>query len=56
MINNTLRGNFNSEAPSFYTPMHDVTPKDVATAVSIVITIFRILLQSSFLFIKLYFS
>ena len=33
---------------SDYTPMHDVTPKVVAMAVSTVITMFRILLQSSF--------
>ena len=31
-----------------YTPMHEVTPKVVAMAVSTVITMFRILLQSSF--------
>ena len=30
-----------------YTPMHDVTPKVVAMAVSTVITMFRILLQIS---------
>ena len=30
----------------FYTPMHEVTPKVVAIAVSTVITMFRILLQS----------
>lgn len=30
--------------------MHEVTPNEVTTAVSIVITMFRILLQSSFLF------
>ena len=30
--------------------MHEVTPKEVATAVRMVITMFRILLQSSFLF------
>ena len=33
---------------SDYTPMHDVTPNVVAMAVSTVITMFRILLQSSF--------
>ena len=32
---------------SDYTPMHDVTPKVVAMAVSTVITMFRILLQIS---------
>ena len=32
----------------FYTPMQEVTPKVVAMAVSTVITMFRILLQSSF--------
>ena len=31
----------------FYTPMHEVTPKVVAMAVSTVITMFRILLQMS---------
>ena len=34
----------------FYTPMHEVTPKVVAMAVSTVITMFRILLQISLLF------
>ena len=33
---------------SDYTPMHEVTPKVVAMAVSTVITMFRILLQRSF--------
>ena len=33
-----------------YTPMHEVTPKVVAMAVSTVITMFRILLQISLLF------
>ena len=33
---------------SIYTPMQEVTPKVVAMAVSTVITMFRILLQSSF--------
>ena len=33
---------------SDYTPMHEVTPKVVAMAVSTVMTMFRILLQSSF--------
>ena len=38
---------------SVYTPMHEVTPKVVAMAVSTVITMFRILLQSSFfIFLK----
>ena len=30
----------------FYIPMHEVTPKVVATAVRMVISMFRILLQS----------
>ena len=34
---------------SDYTPIHDVTPNVVAMAVSTVITMFRILLQMSFL-------
>ena len=34
---------------SDYTPMHDVTPKVVAMAVSTVIKMFRILLQMSLL-------
>ena len=36
-----------------YTPMHEVTPKVVAMAVSTVITMFRILLQMSLLMICL---
>ena len=32
----------------FYTPMQEVTPKVVAIAVNTVMTMFRILLQSSF--------
>ena len=36
----------------FYTPMHEVTPKVVAMAVSTVITMFRILLQISLFMIE----
>ena len=39
----------------FYRPIHDVTPKVVAMAVSTVITMWRILLQM-FLFSIFYFS
>ena len=39
-----------------YTPMHEVTPKVVAMAVSTVITMFRILLQRSLLFMMFQFS
>ena len=37
---------------SDYTPMHEVTPKVVAMAVSTVMTMFRILLQISLLMIE----
>ena len=39
---------------SIYTPMQEVTPKVVAMAVSTVITMFRILLQSSFFIFDLW--
>ena len=37
---------------SDYTPMHEVTPKVVAMAVSTVMTMFRILLQISLFMIE----
>ena len=44
-IENKKRGSF-SASLFLYTPMHEVTPKVVAMAVSTVMTMFRILLQS----------